>query len=63
MVSFGIHFTAGFSTNDEMFYLWVAFYAFNFLSVRLAAAQLLLAGTAYALVLALRHVPMRRPAW
>ncbi|HEV3228713.1 MAG TPA: EAL domain-containing protein [Solirubrobacteraceae bacterium] len=52
VISFDVYFAGDVQTNIEMFYLWVAFYAFYFLSLRLALVQLgvLAAGYGVALV-------------
>src|SRR2546421_8135390 len=54
VISLDIYFAGEIRTNDEMFYLWVAFYSFSFLRQRAAAAEMVILGFSYGLVLALR---------
>ena len=63
VVTLDIYFAGDVRTNDEMFYLWVAFFAFYYLPRRLAALELVLVGLAYAVVLALRHEPDPSTRW
>ncbi|HEX2016482.1 MAG TPA: EAL domain-containing protein [Solirubrobacteraceae bacterium] len=63
VISADIYFAGDIRTNDEMFYLWVTFYGFYFLTPRQAALQLaLLAGT-FGTVLALRGEPDAPTRW
>ncbi len=57
VISLDIYFAGDIRTNDEMFYLWVAFYAFYFLAPREALGQLLLIAASYAAAIGLRHEP------
>ncbi len=63
VVSLDIYFAGDIRTNDEMFYLWVAFYAFYFLPVRVAVGELVLVGVGYAIAIALRHEPDASTRW
>lgn len=63
VISLDIYFAGEIRTNDEMFYLWVAFYAFYFLSRRVAAGQLILLGAGYATAIAMRHEPDSSTRW
>jgi diguanylate cyclase (GGDEF)-like protein/PAS domain S-box-containing protein len=53
VVSLGVYFGGRFETNNEMFYLWVAFYAFYFLTLRQALAHVAFVAAAYALAIGL----------
>ena len=55
VISLDIYFAGKIRTNDEMFYVLVAFYAFYFLPKRAAIAELALLGACYAAILALHH--------
>jgi diguanylate cyclase (GGDEF)-like protein/PAS domain S-box-containing protein len=63
VISLDIYFAGDIRTTDEMFYLWVALYAFYFLPRRLAAAELLLVGACYAVAIALRNEPDASSRW
>jgi diguanylate cyclase (GGDEF)-like protein/PAS domain S-box-containing protein len=63
VVSLDIYFAGDIRTNDEMFYLWVAFYAFYFLPARVAVGELVLVGVGYAMAIALRHEPDASTRW
>lgn len=63
IVSADIYFAGGVRADDQMFYLWVAFYAFYFLPARLAAGELLLVGIGYGFALGLRHEPDASTRW
>lgn len=54
IISLDIYFAGTVRTDDEMFYLLIAFYAFYFLPLRTAGLQLALVGAGYAVALALR---------
>jgi diguanylate cyclase (GGDEF)-like protein/PAS domain S-box-containing protein len=53
-ISLDIYFAGDVTTNDEMFYLWGTFYAFSFLPVRWAVAELVLVGLGYGVAIGLR---------
>src|SRR3954469_1890488 len=53
LITFGIYFSGQGSSAYAWFYVWVCIYSFYFFSRLLAAAQLIVVGIAYALVLAL----------
>jgi diguanylate cyclase (GGDEF)-like protein/PAS domain S-box-containing protein len=57
VISLDIYFAGDIRTNDEMFYLWVSFYGFYFLTPREALGQLLLIAAAYAAAIGLRDEP------
>jgi diguanylate cyclase (GGDEF)-like protein/PAS domain S-box-containing protein len=63
VISLDIYFAGEIRTNDEMFYLWVAFYAFYFLPKKVAAAELILLGACYAIAIVLRHEPDSSTRW
>jgi diguanylate cyclase (GGDEF)-like protein/PAS domain S-box-containing protein len=63
VISLDIYFAGDIRTDDEMFYLWVAFYAFYFLPVRVAVGELALVGVGYAVAIALRHEPDASTRW
>ena len=63
VISLDIYFAGEIRTNDEMFYLWVAFYASYFLPMRVAIGELILIGVGYALAVALRHEPDSSTRW
>jgi diguanylate cyclase (GGDEF)-like protein/PAS domain S-box-containing protein len=63
VISLDIYFAGEIRTNDEMFYLWVAFYASYFLSMRVAVGEIILIGVGYALAVALRHEPDSSTRW
>src|ERR1700726_2900204 len=44
VISLDIYFAGEIRTNDEMFYLWVAFYASYFLPMRVAVGEIILLG-------------------
>jgi diguanylate cyclase (GGDEF)-like protein/PAS domain S-box-containing protein len=63
VISLDIYFAGEIRTNDEMFYLWVAFYASYFLPMRVAVGEIILVGVAYGLAVALRHEPDGSTRW
>lgn len=63
LVSCDIYFAGDIRTNDEMFYLWVAFYGFYFLTRRQVLAQMAFLAAAYGTVLALRGEPDGATRW
>ena len=63
VVTLNIYFSGDLHSDNQMFYLWVAFYAFYFLPVRVAAAQLLLVAIGYGTVLAVRGEPEAVTRW
>ena len=63
VVSLDIYFSGTVRTDDEMFYLLVAFYAFYFLPLRLAVLELGLVGAGYAAALVLRSEPDGSTRW
>jgi diguanylate cyclase (GGDEF)-like protein/PAS domain S-box-containing protein len=63
VISLDIYFAGEIRTNDEMFYLWVAFYAFYFLPKKVAAGELILLGVCYATTIILRHEPDTSTRW
>ncbi len=63
VVTLDIYFAGDVRTNDEMFYLWVAFFAFYFLPAPQAFGELVLVGLGYALVLDVRHEPDPSTRW
>lgn len=63
IVSLNIYWAGDVRTENEMFYLWVAFYAFYFFSRRMAALQLALVGAGYGLAIALRHEAAGSTRW
>jgi diguanylate cyclase (GGDEF)-like protein/PAS domain S-box-containing protein len=63
VVTVNIYFSGIPGTGDEMFYLWVVFYAFYFLELRVAALEMLLVGVGYGCVLAARGEPQAVTHW
>ncbi len=63
VISLDIYFAGEIRTNDEMFYLLVAFFAFYFLPRWAAVGELALVGACYALVLMLRNEPDGSSRW
>jgi diguanylate cyclase (GGDEF)-like protein/PAS domain S-box-containing protein len=63
VISLDIYFAGTVRTDDEMFYLLIAFYAFYFLPLRLAALELALVGAGYAAALAVRGEPDGSTRW
>jgi diguanylate cyclase (GGDEF)-like protein/PAS domain S-box-containing protein len=63
VISLDIYFAGEIRTNDEMFYLWVAFYAFYFLPKKVAAGELILLGACYATAIILRQEPDTSTRW
>lgn len=63
IISLNIYFAGDIRDNDEMFYLWVGFYAFYFLPRREAGLQLGLVGIGYGLAIAFRHEPDASTRW
>jgi diguanylate cyclase (GGDEF)-like protein/PAS domain S-box-containing protein len=63
VISLDIYFAGDIRTNDEMFYLWGAFYAFYFLPRRLAVGELILVGVFYAVAITLRNEPDASSRW
>jgi diguanylate cyclase (GGDEF)-like protein/PAS domain S-box-containing protein len=63
VVTLDIYFAGEIRTNDEMFYLWVAVFAFYYLQPRVAALELVWVGCIYALVLDVRHEPDPSTRW
>jgi diguanylate cyclase (GGDEF)-like protein/PAS domain S-box-containing protein len=63
VVSLDIYFAGEIRTNDEMFYLWVAVFAFYYLRPRVATLELAWIAIAYAIVLAQRQEPDASTRW
>src|SRR5436309_14284524 len=63
IISLDIYFAGEIRTNDEMFYLWVAFFSFSFLRPRAAAIEMLILGASSGLVLALHSEPDATTRW
>ncbi|GAC1436883.1 MAG: EAL domain-containing protein [Solirubrobacteraceae bacterium] len=63
LISADIEFAGDIRTNDEMFYLWIAFYAFYFLPRRQIALHIGFLAACYGTVLALRGEPDASTRW
>jgi len=63
IISLDIYFAGDIRTNDEMYYLWVAFYSFYFLPQRIAWLELALVGVGYAIAVGLRAEPDGTTRW
>jgi len=63
VVSGDVYFAGDVRTDDEMLYVLVCFYAFYFLSLRQALAQMVMLGGAYGLVLLMRGEPDGPARW
>ena len=63
VVTLDIYFAGEIRTNDEMFYLWVAVFAFYYLRPLAAALELVWVGVMYAAVLLARHAPDPSTRW